>query len=112
VLLYLVTGEPLPAVVPARAAASIIYLGVVGSVLGFALYYHVLRHVEATRVALITLVTPVIALLLGKLLNNEPLQMEVWVGTAFILSGLLVFEYGQQAIERLRPAAARLLRAS
>jgi len=104
VLLYLVTGEPLPATVPARAAASIIYLGVVGSVLGFALYYHVLRHVEATRVALITLVTPVIALLLGKLLNNEPLQAAVWIGTAFILSGLLVFEYGQGAIDRLRPA--------
>jgi len=92
---YCLTGEPLPRSVPVRAALSIAYLGIIGSVLGFALYYYVLRHVEATRVALITLVTPVIALLLGHGLNGEPLQAETWIGTTAILSGLLLFEYGQ-----------------
>jgi len=92
---YYFTGEPLPRAIPARAALSIAYLGIIGSVLGFALYYYVLRHVEATRVALITLITPVIALLLGHSLNGEPLQAEAWIGTAAILSGLLLFEYGQ-----------------
>ena len=76
---------------------SIIYLGLIGSVLGFAMYYYVLRHVEATRVALITLVTPVLALILGHNLNDEPIQTEVITGTAAILSGLLLFEYGQKA---------------
>jgi len=94
---YLLTGESLPAIVPQRTMLSIIYLGLVGSVLGFALYYYVLRHVEATRVALITLVTPVLALLLGNTLNGEVLQTEVVIGTASILSGLLLFEYGQTA---------------
>jgi len=94
---YLLTGEPLPTIVPQRAMLSIIYLGLVGSVLGFALYYHVLRHVEATRVALITLITPVLALMLGHTLNGEVLQTETVIGTAAILSGLLLFEYGQSA---------------
>ena len=93
---YAVTGEPLPSHVPPRVAVSIAYLGMVGSVLGFALYYYVLRHVEATRVALITLLTPVIALLLGKLLNGEDIHAEAWGGTATILTGLLLFEYGQR----------------
>jgi len=97
VLLYLVTGEPLPAAVPTRALLSIVYLGLVGSVLGFALYYYVLRHVEATRVALITLVTPVLALLLGHLFNGEAVEPETVIGTSAILSGLLLFEYGQAA---------------
>ena len=97
VALYLLTGEPLPAVVPTRAMLSIVYLGLIGSVLGFALYYYVLRHVEATRVALITLITPVLALMLGHLLNGEALQPEAVLGTAAILSGLLMFEYGQAA---------------
>jgi drug/metabolite transporter (DMT)-like permease len=96
-LLYYFNGEPLPAVVPARAMLSILYLGLVGSVLGFALYYYVLQHVEATRVALITLVTPVLALMLGHLLNGEALQSETLLGTAAILSGLLLFEYGHAA---------------
>lgn len=96
-LLYLLTGEPLPTFIPPRAAISILYLGLVGSVLGFALYYYVLRHVEATRVALITLITPVAALMLGHYLNGEALQTEAIIGSATILSGLLLFEYGQQA---------------
>lgn len=93
---YLLTGEPLPQHVPLRAAVSIAYLGMIGSVLGFAMYYYVLRRVEATRVALITLVTPVIALLLGRLLNGEAIQTQTWLGTATILGGLLLFEYGQR----------------
>ncbi len=96
-LLYLLSGEPLPTFIPPRAAISILYLGLVGSVLGFALYYYVLRHVEATRVALITLITPVVALMLGHYLNGEALQTEAIIGSATILSGLLLFEYGQQA---------------
>jgi drug/metabolite transporter (DMT)-like permease len=83
-------------VIPVRAAVSIVYLGIIGSVFGFALYYYVLQHVETTRVALITLITPVIAMLLGHGFNGEPLQAEAWVGTTAILSGLLLFEYGQK----------------
>ena len=48
---------------------------------------------EATRVALITLITPVIALLLGNILNDESTRYGTRVGTAAILSGLLLFEY-------------------
>ena len=96
VAVFLLSGETLPEAVPLRAAWSIAYLGVIGSVLGFALYYYVLKRVEATRVALITLVTPVLALLLGSNLNGELIQAEVWIGTAAILSGLLLYEYGQK----------------
>jgi drug/metabolite transporter (DMT)-like permease len=67
--------------------------GIVGMV--FSLYYYVLRHVEAIRVALITLITPVLALFFAHLLNGEALQTEAMIGSAGILSGLLLFEYGQ-----------------
>lgn len=102
VILYILTGQPVPKVVPLRAAISIVYLGLIGSVLGFAMYYYVLRQVEATRVALITLITPVAALMLGHFLNGEALQTEALIGTATILSGLLLFEHGQQAAKWVR----------
>jgi drug/metabolite transporter (DMT)-like permease len=95
--MYIITGEPLPGTVPPRAILAIVYLGVIGSVLGFALYYYVLQHVDTTRVALITVITPMVALLLGHLLNGEVIQTEALIGTAAILSGLLLFEYGQKA---------------
>jgi drug/metabolite transporter (DMT)-like permease len=101
-LVYISTGASLPAMVPPRAAIAIIYLGLVGSVLGFAMYYYVLRQVAATRVALITLITPVVALVLGHVLNGEALQTEALTGCATILSGLVLFEFGQKAGKRVR----------
>ncbi len=86
---WLAFGLAWPAQIPERTAWSILYLGVMGSVFGFALYFYVLRYLEATRVALITLVTPVSALLLGHLLNSEPLGPRIWLGTGAILLGLL-----------------------
>ncbi len=109
-LVYALTATPLPTEIPARAAFSIVYLGIVGSVLGFALYYYVLRHVETTRVALITLVTPVLALVLGRILNDEPVQAEVYTGTATILAGLLLFEYGKPLGGRAMLVLASLTR--
>jgi drug/metabolite transporter (DMT)-like permease len=102
IAVYVITGESLPAMVPTRTLLAIVYLGVIGSVLGFAMYYYVLKHVDTTRVALITVITPVIALMLGHLLNGEAIQTEALVGTAAILSGLLLFEYGQCAGQWVR----------
>ncbi|MGD8590379.1 MAG: DMT family transporter [Chromatiales bacterium] len=95
-LTWLLQDGDLPTVtlVQTRTLWAIVYLGVIGSVLGFALYYYVLRHVETTRVALITLVTPVIALIIGQWLNGESVPLEVWLGTSLILLGLLIFELG------------------
>ncbi len=94
-----------PVHMPLRPLAATVYLGVFGSVLGFALYYYMVRHMEAGRIALITLVTPVMALLLGHGLNNEVVLPQVWMGTACILSGLCIHRWGARwlAYLPLRP---------
>jgi drug/metabolite transporter (DMT)-like permease len=91
-----------PAVIPAHALGSILYLALAGSVLGFILYYHVLRHLAASRVALIPLITPVLALGLGNLLNDEPLSPRVLAGSALILSGLAFWQWGDVLVRRMR----------
>jgi drug/metabolite transporter (DMT)-like permease len=83
----------IPVDMPARASAAIVYLGTFGSVLGFALYYYVLRHTEAAKVALVSLVTPVLALLLGNVLNDEEIAARVWLGAATITGGLLIHQW-------------------
>jgi len=82
-----------PTAVLPRAGAAIVYLGVFGSVLGFALYYYVIRHTTAGSVALITLVTPVLALLLGHALNGEEIAARVWLGAALITGGLVLHQW-------------------
>ncbi|BBI98580.1 membrane protein [Ferrigenium kumadai] len=86
----------LPEDLPERAVAATVYLGAVGSVLGFALYYYMIKHMEAGRIALITLITPVLALLLGHGLNDEAVLPQVWLGTASILLGLGLHRWGDQ----------------
>jgi len=88
---WLADGGP-PAAVPPRAGAAIVYLGVFGSVLGFALYYYVIKHLEAGKVALITLITPVLALLLGHLANGEAVEPRVWFGAGLISLGLALHQ--------------------
>lgn len=85
-----------PEDVSGRSAAATLYLGTFGSVLGFALYYYLIKHMEAGRVALITLITPVLALLLGHALNDEAVLPQVWLGTASIVLGLCVHRWGGQ----------------
>jgi drug/metabolite transporter (DMT)-like permease len=77
---------------PARTGVAIVYLGVFGSVLGFALYYYIIKHMEAGKVALITLVTPVLALLLGSWLNGESVPLRVWLGAGCITLGLALHQ--------------------
>lgn len=91
----LLDGE-LPTKLEPRTTWSIVYLAVFGSALGFILYYHVLRHVEASRVALITLVTPVLALLLGQEVNGETIGPRELAGTAVILAGLACYQWGDR----------------
>lgn len=89
---WFLTGQTWPEQVPPQAIAAIVYLGVFGSVIGFSLYYYVLREIEAVRLSLVTLITPVLALLLGHWLNDEPLRSGIWLGTALVTAGLLSFE--------------------
>lgn len=92
----------LPFDITLRAAVSIVYLGVLGSLVGFTLYYYVIKRLDAGRVALIMLVTPVAALLLGKTLNQEYIPALGWAGIALIGAGLLLYEW--QALRGLRSA--------
>ena len=97
---WVVDGH-VPATMPGRAVAATVYLGVFGSVLGFALYYYLIKHMEAGRIALITLITPVMALLLGHGLNNEAVQPQVWKGAASIVMGLCVHRWGERWVRQL-----------
>lgn len=82
-----------PESLPDRSRFAITYLALFGSVLGFFWYYYLLRQVTAVKVSLVTLVTPVTALLLGHWLNDEAILPTVWLGTGLILGGLAMHQW-------------------
>jgi len=101
ITVYLIYAPPLPAHIPEKAIWSIVYLGVVGSVLGFVSYYYLLKHLATSTVALITLITPVTALWIGYVLNAEVLSAGIYTGTGFVLTGLALHQWGDVLSNRL-----------
>lgn len=84
-----------------RAIAAILYLTVFGSFIGFFCYFYILKHMAASSVALVTLITPVIAISLGVMLNGEALSTNLVIGAAMICSCLLLFYWGDAMVKRL-----------
>jgi drug/metabolite transporter (DMT)-like permease len=92
--------------IPTRAIWAIVYLGVFGSVVGFALYFYTIRHLATGTIALITLITPVLALFLGQALNGEHVTAALVWGAGLILCGLVMHQWGDVWLRRVMGARA------
>jgi drug/metabolite transporter (DMT)-like permease len=94
------TGRAVVGPITPRAAASLAYLVVFGSVIAFAAYFYLLKHWDATRVSTSTYVNPVVAVILGALLLGERVTASMVVGAAAVLAGVtLVLREQQTAVE-------------
>jgi drug/metabolite transporter (DMT)-like permease len=75
------------------------YLAVLGSVVTFLIFFHLLKSWEATTMSYIAVITPVIALALGWLVRGERLTTWILLGGALVLAGVMIGVTGR------RPAA-------
>ena len=84
------------------SALALAYLALIGSVLAFLLYFWLVTKIEVTKTMLISLVTPVTALLIGWLALDERLSWRVAAGSAAILAGiwLIVFQRRSKVEDR------------
>ncbi len=72
------------------AIGSILYLGVVGSVVTFVTYYWLLKRIEAVYLALTSFINPIVAVFLGAVVLGEGLSTAVFAGAAMVLGGILI----------------------
>ena len=80
--------------VSARAALAVLYLIVMGSLLGFSAYVFLLRTIPAARVATYAYVNPVVALFLGTWLGGEAVGVSTLVAAALSLAGVYLVVSG------------------
>lgn len=92
-LTWLVFDGHWPQILPNHALASIIYLGAFATVVGFVMYFYLLKHMQATTVGLLNLLSPVLALFVGHVFNDEVIDSSVWPGAALILIGMSVYQW-------------------
>lgn len=105
--LWLTSGEPLTIPLSPRGLWSVLYLALFGSLLGFLCYFLILSRLPAATVALVTLITPLLALTLGMTLNREQPSATMLAGAALILVALGAYLFGDR-LARLKAEAAAL----
>jgi drug/metabolite transporter (DMT)-like permease len=87
-----------PSGVTAKSALGVVYLILIGSLIGFVSYGWLLQNAPISLVATYAYVNPIVAVLLGNWLAAEPLEPRIWLAAAIIV-GSVIF------INRSRPKA-------
>lgn len=86
-----------------KSPYAVVYLALFGSLLGFCAYFFLLKVAGAAAVAMVTLLTPALALILGSLVNGETISLKVYLGTGLILSGLFLYYRKLLLGKRIKP---------
>jgi len=76
-----------------RSILAISYLVLAASVLGMFFYFNLMQKISATTLSLATVLTPMLAISFGILLNDEPFRINIVIGTAMVIAGLLLYFY-------------------
>lgn len=85
VLALVVEGSPLAIQWTRRAAVALLYLAVVGSITATWLNYWLLKRMDATKVLVMGLAEPPLAMMLGAAILHETLSARMIAGTICIL---------------------------
>jgi drug/metabolite transporter (DMT)-like permease len=76
--------------VTTELVGSILYLGTMGTVVTFSLYYWLLKKARVTVVSLVAFITPLVAILIGVIAAHEILTPLIVTGAVMILSGVFL----------------------
>lgn len=80
--------------------AAVVYLAVFGSVITFIAWVYALRHVDPTRVSMMSYVNTIIAIVMGWVFLNEPISAKFLLSAALIMSGVFLMNYRKGMFSR------------
>lgn len=104
----IVTGDAAtlnPATVSLLSLGSVIYLGLISSVIGFSAYTWLMRVESPAKVSTYAYVNPVVAVSLGWLLASEPVTLRTIVASAIIITSVIIINSSNnRRLARFRPA--------
>lgn len=101
-----VEGNPLNLNWTWWAIISVLYLTIFGTIAAFWLYYWLLSKVESTKAMMISLVTPLIAVIIGAVVLGEKLPAQTGFGGLLIIAGvgLIVFRKRRKSAVNMEKA--------
>ncbi|WP_419820254.1 DMT family transporter [Acinetobacter sp.] len=76
-----------------KSLLALIYTVFMASLLAMFCYFKLVQNIKATTLSLTTVMTPMIAMFLGAMLNNEKPTMNVFIGAVVLIFGLFLYFY-------------------
>jgi O-acetylserine/cysteine efflux transporter len=70
--------------------ASVVYVGLVATLIGDALYFHLIRKYHVSRITPLTLLNPLLTIAMGVAFMNDQLTPRMIVGSAVALVGVFI----------------------
>ena len=89
-------GERITAIPTWRSLSAVLYLGIVGSLVGFTAYTYLLKQVRPALATSYAYVNPVIAVMLGIWFAGERIALPGMMAMLIILSGVVLVIAGQR----------------
>ncbi|KYQ83241.1 EamA family transporter [Acinetobacter vivianii] len=87
----------------AKSLFALTYTIVMASLIAMFCYFKLVQNLQATTLSLTTVMTPMLAILIGAYLNHEQISAQVFVGASIILFGLLLYFFRDlRAYRRLK----------
>lgn len=78
------------AAISGRSAVALVYLVLIGAVVGFTAFFYVMQNTTPARATTYAYVNPVVALILGWAILDEPLTPRILLATVVIISGVVM----------------------
>lgn len=72
---------------------SVFYMAIVISIISYVLWYWILKYMEASRVAVIQNIQPIIATGVAVLILSEPISRNLIIGGMIVIAGVLLTEF-------------------
>ena len=88
-----------------QAIVAVAWLGILGSGFAYLCYFTLLRHWGATRTSMVAYLLPVVGILLGAIVLDEPITLNRLAGTAFVIAGIALVNSGS-AMRQIRARRA------
>ncbi len=91
----------------AVAVFSILWLGILGSGVAYLILFRLFAHWGATRTTLVAYLLPIVGIVLGYLVLQEPVDARLLVGTALVIAGVALVNsrFGRRRVFGRAPAA-------
>lgn len=90
-------GEKIPERITLGTIGAFLYLLVFGSLTAFVAFNWLLEHVSAPKVTTYAYVNPLVAVLLGTWLHDEPMTMSLVLGMLLIFAALFLVRHGTES---------------